>query len=181
MYSSSSLLIHKRCFCRILFTNLKCFRRLFRESWQFFFDTLGRLWPLRMRVYVCVSRGGGLVNLLKKEYLWRKSYSDKWSSKKLLKIISTDIKTDDELVAVSYNFSKVLSQKLKYNVKQACIFRLTYNQWQKVMGDSQKQKFIQIAVFPIIFLTLIWITKKHFWSVFKPKSKGLKFESEQLR
>ena len=65
-----------------------------------------------MCVCACVSGGGGAgglgcwVNLLKKEYLWRKSYSDKWSSKKLLKMISTDIKTDDELVAVSYNFSK---------------------------------------------------------------------------
>ena len=58
------------------------------------------------------------VNSLKKENLRRKSFSDniEWSSKKLWKIISTDIKTDvkqemKELVAVSYKlFTEVPSQ-----------------------------------------------------------------------
>ena len=53
------------------------------------------------------------MNLLKKENLRQKSFSDdvKWSSKKLQKMISADTKTDvkqeiKELVAVSYNFSQ---------------------------------------------------------------------------
>ena len=48
------------------------------------------------------------MNLLKKENLWQKSFSDnvKWSSKKLLKMICADTKTDvkqevKELVAPS--------------------------------------------------------------------------------
>ena len=52
------------------------------------------------------------MNMLKRENLWRKPFSDnvEWSSKKLWKMISTDIKTDvkqdtNKLVAVSYNFS----------------------------------------------------------------------------
>ena len=44
-------------------------------------------------------------------------------------MISADIKTDvkqeiKELLAVSYNLTEVVSQNLKYNVKQACIFNL---------------------------------------------------------
>ena len=44
-------------------------------------------------------------------------------------MISADIKTDvkqeiKELLAVSYNFTEVPSQNLKYNVKEACIFNL---------------------------------------------------------
>ena len=52
-------------------------------------------------------------NPLKKENLQQKSFSDnvEWSSKKLYKMISADIKADvkqeiKELVAVSYNFSQ---------------------------------------------------------------------------
>ena len=36
-------------------------------------------------------------------------------------------------------------------------------------GDTQKQKFVQIEVFAIIFVTGVRKTKKHFSSVFKPQ------------
>ena len=68
------------------------------------FVTLSRFCPLR------VSGVWSWMNPLKKENLRRKSFSNEWSSKKLWKIISTDIKTDvkqeiNKLLAVSYNFS----------------------------------------------------------------------------
>ena len=66
---------------------------------------------------------GFLTCPLKKENLRRKSFSDnvEWSSKKLWKMIFTDIKTDvkqevKELVAVSYNFSQnyILKTEIQY-------------------------------------------------------------------
>ena len=85
----------------------KCFRGHLIENWQKIFVTLSRFSLLRG------SSVWSWMNPLKKENLRRKSFSDnvEWSSKKLWKMISTDIKTDvkqeiKELVAVSFNFSQ---------------------------------------------------------------------------
>lgn len=66
---SSSLLIHTRCFSRILSTNIKKkIRGHFRENLQKPFVTLNRFWELK-GWSVC-------VNLLKKENLQQISFSD---------------------------------------------------------------------------------------------------------
>ena len=50
-----------------------------------------------------------------------------------------------------------------------CCIRNINAQFVQLGRDTQKQKFVQITVFPMIFVTGIWIRNKHFSSVFKPK------------
>ena len=76
-------------FCQQIFEK-KCFEGYLRKNLQKIFVTLSKFWPLKGSVV------WSWVNPLKKKNLQWKSFSGnvEWSSKKLWKMISTDIKTD---------------------------------------------------------------------------------------
>ena len=125
MHSSSSLLIQKRCFCRILSTNVwkKYFRRHFREVWLKLFVTLSRFWLLSEFGWIRLKRkicNKNLFQIMLNEVL-----------KSCKKVISAGVKTDvkqelSELIAVSYNFQQKYLLKTWNTMLNRLVFLIWY-------------------------------------------------------
>ena len=106
----------------MLLTKRRCFIRHFRENWQNFCHA----WQILAIKGKGVWVGWVWVSSLKKENLQRKPFSNnaEWSSKRLYKMISANIKTDvnqeiKEIIAVS--FHRITFSKLEIQCKTGLI------------------------------------------------------------
>ena len=97
-----------------------------------------------------------------------------WSPNKQLKYLGRWGKVF--IFQIFSNKTKLLASQRRFHETRHCTWDCYIrNINAQLGGDTQKQKFVQITVFPIIFVTVIWITKKHLFFVFKPNQKVLSF------